>query len=233
MINGKYVLLVILARGGSKGVPRKNLQHVGGMSLVGRAVQTSLHAALIDQVVVSSDDNDILEEARYFGAKAVPRDPEFCDDGASSDDALRAAVIDCLDRGAVRPDVVVMMQCTAPFTTAEDIDRTVRPVINGETEACFAVTEFPHFVLAYNAKGRLYIVNHGETKRRQELSPQYLLAGSVYAITYRRLLDEGLSLTGDCEVCVVPEDHVLDIDTEEDLRRARKIAAERGLTYPL
>src|SRR5687768_15820084 len=114
---GARVVAVVPARGGSKGVPGKNLRRVGGRSLVERAVDTCRTARLVDTVYVSTDDPDIARAARAAGALVINRPVELAGDTASSESAL-LNVLDQLDGGGDQPDVLVFVQCTSPFIAA-------------------------------------------------------------------------------------------------------------------
>src|SRR5215203_5303159 len=112
--NPPRVVAVIPARGGSVGVPQKNLRLVGGRSLVARSVDACLGAPLVDQVVVSSDSLDILAEGRRYGARTIERPGDISSSTASSESAVLHAVsvIEAQD-GSV-PEVTLLVQCTSP-----------------------------------------------------------------------------------------------------------------------
>ena len=119
MINGGSVLGLITARGGSKGVPRKNMREVGGKSMIARTVEAALASRRIDRVVISSDDVEILDAARAAGCE-VPfvRPGELASDESSHADVIDHA-LRSLDR---RYDYLVLLQPTSPLRTAADID---------------------------------------------------------------------------------------------------------------
>ena len=121
---GLRVAAIIPARGGSKGVPGKNLRRVGGRSLVERAVDACIAAELIDSVYVSTDDPDIARVAEAAGAWVIGRPPELSGDLASSESALLHA-LDQLTAAGASPEVVAFVQCTSPFIAPGDLDRGV------------------------------------------------------------------------------------------------------------
>ena len=122
------VLAIIPARGGSKGVPGKNLRRVGGRSLVERAVDACRAARLVEAVYVSTDDAEIAASAEAAGAKVIMRPAELCSDTASSESALLHA-LDQLIMVGEEPEVLVFVQCTSPFIAPDDLDRGVELVV--------------------------------------------------------------------------------------------------------
>lgn len=130
-VTARRVLCVIPARGGSKGIPGKNLAIVGGRSLLGRAVEAALAARLVDEVVVSTDDDVITAAARALGAGVVRRPAELSGDLATSESAVLHAVHEVEMRSGSAVDVAVLVQCTSPFVTAADIDGVAGAVLNG------------------------------------------------------------------------------------------------------
>ncbi|MFZ4204865.1 cytidylyltransferase domain-containing protein [Streptomyces griseoincarnatus] len=142
----RRVLAVIPARGGSKGVPAKNLAPVGGVPLVARAVRECRAARHVTDVVVSTDDAAIAETARQAGAEVVLRPADLAGDTATSE----AAVLHALDahealHGA-RVDVVLLVQCTSPFLTREDVDGVAAAVADGGADTAVTVAPFHGFL---------------------------------------------------------------------------------------
>lgn len=140
------VLAVIPARGGSKGVPAKNLAPVGGVPLVARAVRECLGAPLVTDVVVSTDDPDIAAAARNAGAGVVLRPAAIAGDTATSE----AAVLHAMDAHEAMHgspvDVVLLVQCTSPFLAREDVEGVASAVIEGGADSAVTVAPFHGFV---------------------------------------------------------------------------------------
>ena len=123
--SGIATVAVIPARGGSKGVLRKNVRPLAGVPLVARAVRAALAARSVDLVVVSTDDDEIAAVASAHGAIIIRRPAAISGDTASSESALLHALDDLAGRG-IAPSTLVFLQCTSPFTRGEDIDAMVR-----------------------------------------------------------------------------------------------------------
>lgn len=142
----RRVLAVIPARGGSKGVPAKNLAPVGGVPLVARAVRECRATRLVTDVVVSTDDRAIAAAARQAGAEVVMRPPAIAGDTATSE----AAVLHAMDahealHGAP-VDVVLLVQCTSPFLVREDVERVASAVAEHGADTAVTVAPFHGFV---------------------------------------------------------------------------------------
>ncbi|WP_399935622.1 cytidylyltransferase domain-containing protein [Streptomyces kanamyceticus] len=144
--SARRVLAVIPARGGSKGVPAKNLAPVGGVPLVVRAVHACLGARLVTDVVVSTDDHVIAETARAAGAEVVLRPAAIAGDTATSE----AAVLHAMDAHealhGTRVDVVLLVQCTSPFLTSEDVDGVAAAVVENGADTAVTVAPFHGFI---------------------------------------------------------------------------------------
>jgi len=151
--SNRRVLAVIPARGGSKGVPAKNLAPVGGVPLVARAVRECRASRLVTDVVVSTDDRAVAAAAREAGAEVVLRPAAIAGDTATSE----AAVLHALDthealHGA-RVDVVLLVQCTSPFLVRDDIERTAAAVAENGADTAVTVAPFHGFVWRESGEG--------------------------------------------------------------------------------
>ncbi|MGW7429457.1 cytidylyltransferase domain-containing protein [Streptomyces sp. NPDC054861] len=138
-LSDRTVLAVIPARGGSKGVPAKNLAPVAGVPLVARAVRACLGARLVTHVVVSTDDPAIAAEARAAGAEAVHRPPSLSGDTATSESAVLHAMDAFEATTGRRVDTVLLVQCTSPFLTPADVNGTVEEIATGGADTALTV----------------------------------------------------------------------------------------------
>ncbi|MEE9964638.1 MAG: acylneuraminate cytidylyltransferase [Propionicimonas sp.] len=215
------VLAVIPARGGSKGVPGKNVARIGGVPLVARAVRAALGASHIDQVVVSTDDPDIARAAEQAGATIVQRPAELAGDTATSEAALTHAIGEV--HGEQPPEIVVMIQATSPFITSEELDDLVG-VIKAGADSAFTAAPFHGFVWrsANNAVG----VNHDSARRprRQDREPEWLETGAAYAMRTDGFARSGHRFFGRIVAVPTAPERVLEIDEPGDLARAQVLA---------
>ncbi|MEV0313976.1 N-acetylneuraminate synthase family protein [Nonomuraea fuscirosea] len=212
------VLAVVPARGGSAGVPLKNLALVGGVPLVTRAVRACRRAELIDQVVVSTDHDGIAATAREAGAVVVERPAELSGATASSESALLHA----LDALGEDPEVVVLVQCTSAFIDPADLSAAVRKVLDGEADS--VVSGLPTHEFLWTAGGAG--VNHDPAvrPRRQDREPEFRENGAFYVMRTSGLREHGHRFFGAVAVQPVPARHGIEIDDPEDLELVRALA---------
>ncbi|BDH68572.1 cytidylyltransferase domain-containing protein [Streptomyces albidoflavus] len=223
------VLAVIPARGGSKGVPGKNLAEVGGVPLVARAVHACRTARLVSEVLVSTDDPAIAEAARAAGATTVERPAPLSGDTATSE----AAVLHALDTDEARhgrlADVVLLVQCTSPFLTADDVDGVTAAVLEGADTAVTAAP-FHGFLWRDLATGATPSSGHGvnhdaaHRPRRQDRPEDLLETGAAYAMRGDGFRAVRHRFFGRTALVRTDPARVLEIDDPHDLARARALA---------
>ena len=210
---------IIPARGGSKGVPGKNLTVVGGRSLVGRAVTAARDAARVDLVVVSTDDGAIRAAAVDAGAEVILRPAELSGDDASSESAVLHA-LDAYRTNGREFDVVVMIQCTSPFTTAADIDGTIACLDDPGVDCAFTAAR-SHGFLWREGGGPCgaVAVNHDAAvrDRRQDRPPEYVETGAVYVMRTAGFRAARHRFFGRAAIYEVPASRSLEIDEPADL----------------
>ncbi|WP_344969083.1 N-acetylneuraminate synthase family protein [Streptosporangium fragile] len=212
------VLAVVPARGGSVGVPLKNLAAVGGSPLVARAVRACVRAELIDEVVVSTDHAEIAEVARSAGATVIDRPEELSGATASSE----SAVLHVLDHMPDMPDVVVLVQCTSAFIDPADLDSAIVKVLDGSADVVFSGLETHEFLWSADGAG----VNHDPSHRprRQDREPHYRETGAFYVMRAEGLREHGHRFFGAVAVQPVSPRHAIEVDTPEDLEIVRALA---------
>jgi len=217
---------VIPARGGSKGVSRKNLRRVGGIPLVARAIAAARAADRVDRVVVSTDDPQIAAVAREWGAEVVVRPAERSGDLATSESALEHA-LDELARFGVEVGIVILVQATSPFIDPADLDAAIERVRAGESDVVFSAVESWGFLWRTGPTGAGATgINHDHRHRprRQERRPEFLETGAFYVMDAAGFRAARHRFFGRVGVALVPEGHALEIDTEEQLTLAAAIA---------
>lgn len=222
MIASPGALAVIPARGGSKGIPGKNLQEVGGLSLIARSVQAAFASRGVDRVVVSTDDDAIAEEAQAHGAEVVRRPAAIAGDSASSESALLHA-LDTLEQQGPLPAQLVFLQCTSPFTSGSQIDQVLAALQNPEINSSFAVAPWHGFLWRRDGRG----INHDPQQprqRRQDLEPAFLETGAIYAMTTDAFRASGSRFCAPWQPVVI-DDSGPEIDNPADLALCRSLAA--------
>ncbi|MBN2327132.1 MAG: acylneuraminate cytidylyltransferase family protein [Candidatus Omnitrophica bacterium] len=179
-------LAIIPARGGSKGLPRKNVRPLGGIPLIAHTIRAALNSC-IERVVVSTDDDEIAEASRQWGAE-VPfqRPPEFSGDQATSLSVLLHALDYMMEVEKYPVDHVVYLQPTSPFRRAKHIDEAVQKYLETGAHSLISVTgvqEFhPYFMFTLEESGMLSPLYKMEKRplRRQDLPRVYRINGAIY-----------------------------------------------------
>lgn len=219
MICEKTVIAIITARGGSKGVPRKNLRLVAGKPLISWTIRAAKASKYVDKVIVSSEDPEIIEVSKKFGAE-VPfiRPKELSLDTTPSIEPLLHAV-EAINEHF---DYVVLLQPTSPFRSAEDIDNAIKISIEKSSSTCVSVVETdksPFWMYYLNENEQLEPVLGEKTSatRRQDLPKTFALNGAVYVVETDFLCTYKTLLTEKTAAYVMPKERSLDIDTELDL----------------
>ena len=218
------VVAVIPARGGSKGVPGKNLRRVGGVSLIARAVRAARDAVTVTEVCVSTDDDAIAAEAAAAGATVIDRPAEIAGDTATSESALLHA-LGVLAADAVPVEVLVFVQCTSPFVAAADLDAAVDLVLTDQADTVFSAVD-NHAFLWRPEGDRVVGVNHdaAHRQRRQDRAPEFRETGAFYAFRADRFATVGHRFFDRTAVVPVPELTAMEIDSEADLAVAAALA---------
>ncbi len=225
MTSAPLCVAVIPARGGSKGVPGKNLATVGGISLVGRAIRAALASARVDRVVVSTDDDGIAAEARSHGADVVRRPDALATDDATSEDALNHA-LDELKREGLDVEILAFLQATSPFIDVAALDRAIGRVSSGESDSVFAAVESAAFLWRIEGD-RARGINHddGHRPRRQDREAEYRETGAFYVMRVAGFREAGFRFFGRVGVELVPPLTAIEIDSVEELAAARALAS--------
>ena len=213
-------LALIPARGGSKGIPGKNLQSVGGVPLIGRTVAAAKASTRVGRVVVSTDDEAIATAAQDYGAEVVRRPAAIASDTASSESALLHA-LDTLEQQSSLPKQLVFLQCTSPFTHGYQIDRVLAALDTPGINSSFAVAPWHGFLWRADGEG----INHDPhqpRRRRQDLEPAFLETGAIYAMTTAAFRTSGSRFCPPWQPVVI-DDSGPEIDTPSDLELCRNM----------
>ncbi|WP_225855733.1 acylneuraminate cytidylyltransferase [Microbacterium algeriense] len=224
--HGPRTVAVIPARGGSKQVPRKNVQRVGGVPLVERAVRAASSADGIDLVVVSTDDDEIAAIAEAAGARVVRRPAEIAGDTATSESAILHA-LDALEDDGTPVDVVAFLQATSPFIPSDALAAAVAEVRADRADSVFAAHETYGFLWRDDEQGAAVAVNHdaAHRPRRQDREPHLLETGAFYVFRADGFRESRHRFFGRIRAARVPEWTAIEIDDADQLRIARALAA--------
>lgn len=222
-------IAVIPARGGSKGIPGKNIKYIGGQSLVTYSIKAALETKCIDRVIVSTDDQAIADIAKASGAEVVFRPSEISGDFASSESALLHALQVLNEEEGYKPEILVFLQCTSPLTLTEDIEGTIQALLVGNADTSFAAAPFHYFIWSRTEDGCAEGINHDKKNRamRQQREGQFIEAGAVYAMRVEGFLKEKHRFFGKTVLYEIPEERCFEIDEPVDLLIAEQMIKER------
>jgi CMP-N,N'-diacetyllegionaminic acid synthase len=234
MIEGLSVLALVPARGGSKGVPGKNVLPICGKPLIAWTIDAARGSRYIDRLVLSSDDEAIIDAARCHGCE-VPfvREAALATDTATSIDVV-------LDALARLPgfDIVVLLQPTSPLRSTADIDATLERLLASGAPSCVTLRpaeEHPYWTFRLDDGAHLARFAEppaGLPLRRQDLPPAWCLNGAVYAARTKWFQRERSFLTAATVGQPMPAERSLDIDTPDDVARLRSIIDNARLASP-
>ena len=225
----------IFARGGSKGVPNKNLRQVGGMSLIERSVLQALEIKDISRVFCSTDSELIAQEAQRFGAE-VPwlRPAELAQDSSKEWDSW-VHLVKWLHSNETYPEYLVTVPCVAPLRTVDDLNKCVELATTSGADVVMAVADSyknPWFNMVTvdptNAEARLVNEPPQRINNRQEAPVVYDVSTVTFIIKCSFLLSATSIYDGDTRAIILPKSHCVDIDTEDDISYAEFLLAKRS-----
>jgi CMP-N,N'-diacetyllegionaminic acid synthase len=220
------VLGIIPARGGSKRLPRKNLRLLNGKPLVGWIIEAASKSSRINRLVVSSDDDQILDVARrYNPALVLKRPDDLATDTAPAIDYVRHALSALETSGEQRFDTIVILQPSSPLTRSEDIDATIDLLEASGADTVVSVMRIDHAIHPAKLKlmegDRLLPYLEPENGRMAEHQlPQVFVRNCAVYATRRELIERGLIIGDVCRGYVMPRDRSVDVNEEVDLRFA-------------
>lgn len=222
------ILGLVLARGGSKGVPGKNLLKMGGTSLLGHAVRSAREATTLDRLLLSTEDDALADEGRAQGIDVPFKRPaELATDTAGTFEVVRHAIDWLAQNENWHTDVVVILQPTTPFRRGHHIDAVVNRMRATGSDAALALRPVdypPQWMYDVSDEGRAKPFLDGAwPSRRQDAPPVYQSSGMVYALKVARL-DAPVPMNSESlAATIVSQEESVNIDTPVDLALARAL----------
>ena len=229
------ILSFIPARGGSKGIHKKNIQQLNNHPLIAYTICSSLKCDLIQKTVVSSDDSNILKCAEEYGAEIIKRPKELALDSSPTAPSIQHA-LDELEKSNFKPDFIILNQPTVPFRLVKDLKDAIL-LLKDDIDAVMSLSSVPaHYhpkwlklinnnqVFSFIKDGE---VNHPilETEKywqRQQLYPDYYWKnGAIYIMSYDSIMRLGHIYGNKCAPLLIPNNRIVNIDTQMDLELAR------------
>lgn len=223
MLNGKKVMALIPARGGSKGIKRKNVKDLCGKPLIAYTILAAKQSCYIDGVYVSTEDMEIAEIAKRYGAE-IPflRPMKLAEDDSTTLDVVIHAVNNFINKKEW--DALVLLQPTQPLRTVEDIDKTIEFFYQNGRKSTVSISEVndsPVLMRYFDPNGELRkLLDMSSTVRRQDMPKYYRVNGAVY-INAIEEINENTSFNDNQLGFIMEQMHSVDIDEEKDLYLAK------------
>jgi CMP-N,N'-diacetyllegionaminic acid synthase len=229
VIESRSVLALIPARGGSRGLPRKNVLPLAGKPLIHWTIDAARQSRYIDRTIISSDDQEIIAVALEGGCEAPFTRPA---DLATATTPTLAVALHALDQ-LPGFDILVLLQPTSPLRTATDIDAALETLLAHEAGSAISVcesTKSPYWMYHLAGDDTLKPVLDATVSatRRQDLPPAYYLNGAVYAVNIPWLIETGAFVGAHSVAYVMPAQRSIDIDTAADLKLAEFYVQENN-----
>jgi len=227
MLNKKTFLAVIPARGGSKRLPHKNILPLAGKPLISWSIEAAQGSKYIDEIVVSSDDNKILQIAQQYNAQTLLRPKELASDTATTFDTLKHTL-----ENFKKYDYLVLLQPTSPLRDNADIDKAIEFLEEKEADAVISVCKMEHSplwsnILPKNNSMQNFLSKEVLNRRSQDLKQYYRLNGAIYIANIEKFLEEkGFFLKENIFAYIMSQEKSIDIDNELDFKLAQLLIGE-------
>jgi CMP-N-acetylneuraminic acid synthetase len=209
------ILVIIPARGGSRGIPRKNLRALNHKPLIYYSIKTALKSRFSPDVFVSSDDEEILMFAERFGANIIHRDNELADNKTTLEPVIYNAYKLVSSRNSKKYDLVITIQPTSPLLTSITLDKAIERIIsNLDIDVIISVKEKKH--LSWRNNNGSYVPNYKKRLNRQQLDAMYEETGSFVICRSKNLVIQKKRITGNIDLYNLPKKEAIDIDDYDD-----------------
>lgn len=225
------ILAIIPARGGSKGVARKNIRLLAGKPLIAHTIEHSLQSRLVNRTVVSTDNAEITKVAKQYGAEVVLRPPELATDTAGSEPALLHALSFLEQTEGYKPSLVVFLQATSPLRQPDDIDNAIETLNASKADSLFSCCSSHNFYWRQE-NDQVVSVNYDyrNRSRRQDFAQEYIENGSIYVTKNAILKQYKNRLEGKIALYEMSQLDSFQIDDEEDYLLLEQLFALRRWT---
>ena len=228
---------LIPARGGSKGIPRKNLVDLAGQPLISYTIRESLNSARLDRVVLSTDDQEIADLGKALGADVPFLRPAHL---AADHSPMIGVVVHALEwlklNEGYNPDAIVLLQPTTPLRTASHVDQAIKQFETEDVDSLISVSipqEHPFEMVHFEGQQMKFAIERDNVGTRQEYPDYYFLNGAIYITRVSILLDQQTLWGGRVIPYLMDTLHCIDIDTESDLAIADYLMRQRQNQTPI
>jgi len=234
MYQNKRILGLVVGRGGSKGILRKNVRLLAGKPLIAYSVLPGKESKYIDRLIVSSDDTEIIEVAKSYGAEApFVRPAELASDTAKALPVIQHAVKFCEEQEGKKYDFIVYLEPTGPLRIVEDIDGAIEKAVNNNADSVVGLVELEdanpvRVKKIVNDLIEPFCIPEPEGLRRQDQEKAYLRNGSVYVFRRDNIVLNNSLWGKDSRPYVMPRERSVNIDEESDFLVAEFFLKKTG-----
>lgn len=222
------ILAVIPARGGSKGIPKKNIRLMNGQPLIAYAIKNGLNSKYITDVVVTTDDKEIEYISKEYGAEVIKRDPKLADDKTTLDPVIYDAMIKDENKKNKKYDIIITLQPTSPVLKTETLDKAIEQFLTSDYDTYISATNKPH--LSWTKNNGKIVPSYEKRVNRQQLPPNYLEAGAFF-ISKRDNVTENTRIGKNVSVYEIPEEESTDIDNSIDWVICENILRKKKIVF--
>lgn len=231
MYNQKSILGLVPARGGSKALLKKNVRPLLGRPLVSWTIEQSLKSKYIDKVVVSTEDREIADISKKYGAEIINRPNSLAKDTSSLVSVAQHTLKVLQEKKNYNPDTLILLQPTSPLRTTEDIDNSIELFYNNNCESVVSVCEINiYWCLKIRRKyiEPIFGWNYFLKKRRQDIPKSYVVNGAIYVIDIKDFCKYNNFFTKKTLSYIMPKERSVDIDDEIDFKFAEFLKKEKN-----
>lgn len=220
---------IITARGGSKGIPKKNIKLLNEKPVIAYTIEESIKSNFIKQTYVTTEDSEISDISQEYGAEVINRPKELAQDNSTSVDVILHS-IQYLENNDELPDFFVLLQPTSPLRTKEDIENAIRLFIENECDALISVSQLDHSsMMSFEIQNNFLTPNCDEkflNRRRQELPKFYCPNGAIYITTPTSIRKNKTFIPKKTTAYIMPPERSIDLDTAFDFKLAEFLLKE-------
>ena len=224
-INYINVIAIIPARGGSKGIPGKNIKNFEGKPLISHSIEYAKDSKLVNEIYVSTDDEQIAHISKTAGARIIKRPPQLATDTSTTESAIEHALNNIDDI----PDIIILLQPTSPLRPKKSLDTIINKFIDSNNDSLLSISPSNHFFWNIDSDLASAEYDYLNRKRRQDIKPEekkYFENGSVYVFTREHFELTKNRLGGKIGYIIFPEEYGYEIDVPKDLVILEQLSRE-------
>lgn len=217
------IICIIPARGGSKGVLKKNIKLIKGEPLISYTIKSAIQSKMLDKIIVSTEDEEIASISKHYGAEIINRPEKLSEDATPTEPVIIHAV-SVLESEGYKPDIVVTLQPTSPLRNANQIDEAICKIFSEDGDSVISLKEVREhpYKMKRIERGRVvpFLSLNLKSNRRQDMPVLYKENGAIYVTKYKLLTEKQRIIGKEAIPYIMCEKTSLDIDTELDFQIA-------------